>query len=97
MYTLLKRVASPDRRRQARLGSVNVVLLRCSREEVVPVLAAARQHCPEEIQEIERALWQASPKGSFTVGSPWQKLWQIPHNAGSAGLYPVVKVSLKRC
>ena len=63
VYTLLKRVVSADRRRKRRLGAFNVVLLRCSREEVVPILAAAKQHCPQEIQEIERALWQGSPKG----------------------------------
>ena len=58
MYTLLQRIVLPDRRRRARFGgTLNCALLQCSREEIMPVIGAARQHCPEAVAAIEDVLW----------------------------------------
>ena len=57
VYKLLKRIIFPDRRRKARLGEMfKGVLLRSSREEVLLILGAVRQHCPEAVGEFENAL-----------------------------------------
>ncbi len=62
-YELFQRIVLPDRRRRARFGGTsNCVLLQCSRDEVMPVIGAARQHCPEAVAQIEDVLWQSPPK-----------------------------------
>jgi hypothetical protein len=62
-YTLLQRIVLPERRHRARFaGTFNCVLLQCSREEIIPIIGAAKQHCPEAVVEIEDVLWQSPPR-----------------------------------
>jgi hypothetical protein len=59
-YAILRRIVSAEVKNRLNAGpseTFNGVVLRCTHEEVLPMLGAAKQHCPTAVQEIEGALW----------------------------------------
>jgi hypothetical protein len=59
-YTILRRIVPSDANNRANTGltdDFNGVVFRCTHEEVLPMLGAAKQHCPAAVKEIESALW----------------------------------------